>query len=68
MKYVVDRIEGMMAVCEDENRNMVEIPLHSLPFEAKEGMIIEKAENGYTLTDNTSQHVRIKHLMDNLWN
>lgn len=67
MKYVVDRIEGMTAVCEDENRQMVEIPLHALPFEAKEGATFEKSDDGYRVVDNTERHERIAKLMDDLW-
>lgn len=36
-RYVIDRIEGNMAVCEAENRNMTVIPLSSLYQGAREG-------------------------------
>ncbi|HCL04242.1 MAG TPA: DUF3006 domain-containing protein [Lachnoclostridium phytofermentans] len=37
MKYIIDRFEGTYAVCEDETKNMVNIPKYKLPMEAKEG-------------------------------
>ena len=43
MKYIIDRFEGSIAVCEDENKNIVNIPKYRLPLEAKEGdAIVEK--------------------------
>ncbi|MBQ9931555.1 MAG: DUF3006 domain-containing protein [Firmicutes bacterium] len=40
MKYIVDRIEADLAVCEDENEEMVNIPLKSLPEGVKEGSVV----------------------------
>lgn len=37
MKYIIDRFEGTYAVCEDETKNMVNIPKYKLPIEVKEG-------------------------------
>lgn len=68
MKYTVDRIEGMTAVCEDEYRQMIDIPLHSLSFVVKEGSVFEKDDNGCRLVDNSERHERIKKLADDLWN
>lgn len=67
MTYTVDRIEGMIAVCEDENRKMVDIPLHALPFEVKEGLVFERDNGCYRLVDASERHERIKSLMDDLW-
>lgn len=67
MKYVIDRIEGMTAICEDENRQMVEIPLHALPFEAKEETAFEKSDDEYRVIDNAERHQRISKLMNDLW-
>ena len=68
MRYVIDRIEEMIAVCETENREMIEIPLHALPFAAKEGTAFEKTGDCYILIDNSSKHKKIRNLMDELWN
>lgn len=40
MKYIIDRFEGTYAVCEDEKKNMVNIPKYKLPMEAKEGDLL----------------------------
>lgn len=40
MKYIIDRFEGTYAVCEDENKDMVNIPKYKLPMEAKEGDLL----------------------------
>ena len=37
MKYTIDRIEGSIAVCEDEDRNRVELPLEQLYENPREG-------------------------------
>lgn len=37
MKYIIDRFEGTYAVCEDETKQIVNIPKYRLPMEAKEG-------------------------------
>lgn len=40
MKLIIDRIEGEFAVCEMENRNMVNIPVIILPEDISEGFVI----------------------------
>lgn len=35
--YIIDRIEGKIAICEQENRETIEIPLMELYDGAKEG-------------------------------
>ena len=41
---IIDRFEGEMAVCEKDDRTMIDIPRSRLPPEAREGdvVIIEK--------------------------
>lgn len=68
MKYVVDRIEEMTAICETEDRQMVEIPLHALPFKVEEGTTFEENAGVFTLFDNSERHERISKLMNDLWN
>lgn len=40
MKVTIDRFEGKFAVCEKENREMIDIERDKLPKEAKEGDIL----------------------------
>ena len=46
MKYVIDRIEGGIAVCEREDRIMEDIPLSELYEGAKAGDHFQKDEAG----------------------
>lgn len=70
MKYIVDRIEGMFAVCEDENCNMVNIPLTNLPKEIEERMVLYYSKEHYFIDEKEHQERsnRIKNKMNNLWN
>ena len=50
MVYVIDRIEGGIAVCESlETEDNLEIPVADLPKEAKEGDVIRKGCRGYAI-------------------
>ncbi|WP_097027685.1 DUF3006 domain-containing protein [Clostridium peptidivorans] len=40
MKVIIDRFEGNFAVCETEDKTMVDIPRGILPEEAKEGHVL----------------------------
>ena len=57
MRYIIDRIEGGIAVCEDEKRNMSEIKLSDLPKGVKEGSVINY-ENGEYTVDKRAESVR----------
>lgn len=48
-RLVIDRFEGMFAVCEAENHTNVSIPLTSLPEGCREGDIITKVGTRYTI-------------------
>lgn len=41
MKVVIDRFEGDYAVCEKENREMIDIKKDILPKEAKENDVLD---------------------------
>jgi len=40
MQYIIDRIEGSLAVCEKEDGSFEDIPLAQLPKGAKEGSVL----------------------------
>ena len=40
MKVTIDRFEGKFAVCEKEDRTMINIKKDEIPLEAKEGDIL----------------------------
>ena len=55
MKYSVERIEENVALCEDDLGKTVKLRLEELPENIREGDIIVRTENGYTIdTDETS--------------
>lgn len=60
MVYVIDRFEGTYAVCECENKNMIDIPISELPAEVKEGSKVEKTTDGYKILDNSDDKARIE--------
>ena len=55
MKYSVERIEENVALCEDDISKTVKLRLDELPENIREGDIIVRTENGYTIdSDETS--------------
>lgn len=55
MKYSVERIEENVALCEDDLGKTVKLRLDELPKGTREGDIIVRTENGYTIdSDETS--------------
>ena len=69
MQVIIDRFEGSFAVCEDENRKMINIEKAKLPKEAKEGSVLiiqgDNIEIDHIETENRKD--RIKKMMDSLW-
>ena len=44
MKYIIDRLEEGLAICETELRKRISVPVSHLPKEVKEGDVLrEKA-------------------------
>lgn len=58
MKYIVDRIEGNLAVCEAENTDMAVISLADLPVGTHEGSVIVFKNGTYTLDVGEEQERR----------
>ena len=55
MKYSVERIEENVALCEDDLGKTVKLKLDELPENIREGDIIVRTENSYTIdSDETS--------------
>lgn len=69
MKLIIDRFEGNFAVCETENKKMINIEKSKLPGEAKAGDVIIQTEDGYRIDkDGTDRRKeRISKLMNDLW-
>lgn len=69
MKVTIDRFEGEFAVCEQEDRTMINIRKENIPKEAKEGdILVIEGESIYIDTAGTAERKkRINRLMDDLW-
>ena len=44
MRYTIDRIEGLLAVLEDEDGESREVPVSALPESAREGDLVTETE------------------------
>lgn len=69
MRYIIDRFEGNYAVCEDENKNMVNIERNKLPLPAKEGDVLSVEGNDIKIDiqETEARKQKIKKMMDSLW-
>lgn len=69
MKYIIDRFEATIAVCEDEQKKMTNIPKYRLPLEAKEGDVIIEVNGMFQIDDEETneQRKKVKQLMDKLF-
>jgi hypothetical protein len=69
MKVIIDRFEGSYAVCEKEDRQMIDIERGALPAEAKEGDVLD-IEGDRIVIDNDEtikRRKRIEELTRDLW-
>lgn len=70
MIFSVDRIEGNIAVCENSDSDVFELPVDAFPFEIKEGSVVEKTDDGrYNLckTEEETRRKNILNLMDDIF-
>lgn len=70
MEVVIDRFEANFAVCEKDNREMINIEKSKIPSEAKEGNVLIISDDKITIdTQKTKQREEeIKRLAEDLWN
>jgi hypothetical protein len=61
MQYIVDRIEGELAVCEKEDRSTIDIPLKELPAEVQAGDVVI-IEEGKARIDRSQTMKRKDHI------
>ncbi|NLK28116.1 MAG: DUF3006 domain-containing protein [Clostridiales bacterium] len=56
-KLIIDRFEGNYAVCEGEDKTIVNIPKYKLPLDCKEGdCLILDSDGMYQKDVKTTQH------------
>lgn len=69
MKYIIDRFVDDYAVCEDENKQMVNIPIKELPANIKEGDCLIYENGVYTVDSNwaDARKKRIRDKMDDIF-
>lgn len=69
MKIIIDRFEGNYAVCEKDNREMVDIERNKLPVEAKEGDVLDVSGNVITVDreETEKRKKRVEELTKDLW-
>ena len=67
MKYIIDRLEEGLAICETELRKRISVPVSHLPKEVKEGDVLREDEGRFFLdseeTDKRRREMK-KKLMD----
>lgn len=69
MRLIVDRFEGNFAICEAEDKTMVNIDRSRLPLTVKEGDIVIETNTGFVIDKNETdkRRERISKLMKDLW-
>lgn len=69
LKVIIDRFEGGFAVCEKENREMIDIAKSSIPMEAKEGDVLNIQEGSITIDyeETAKRKKAIEELTKDLW-
>ena len=67
MKYIIDRLEEGLAICETELRKRISVPVSHLPKGIKEGDVLREEEGRFSLdseeTDKRRREMK-KTLMD----
>jgi hypothetical protein len=70
MKVIIDRFEGNFAVCEKEDRTMVDIEKSKIPITAKEGDVLNITNDRITIDSEETEKRKkeIEKLTKDLWN
>jgi len=69
MKVIIDRFEGDYAVCEREDRTMINIERKRLPVGAAEGdvLVIEGNRISVDAEETRLRKEKMRKMMDSLW-
>ena len=60
MRYIIDRLEGDLAVCEKEDGSLEHIPTAQLPKGAREGSVLVLQEGAWALDAQAEQERRAR--------
>ena len=63
MQYIIDRIEGDLAVCEREDGSLEHIPMRELPEGVREGTVLVLQDGAWAL-DLQAEEERRKRLFE----
>ncbi|SHE95488.1 DUF3006 domain-containing protein [Clostridium fallax] len=68
-KFIIDRVEGNIAVCEDNKGNMININIKYIIGKIKEGSVIIKKNSLYYIDENLTKKRKkeIEELVKGLW-
>ena len=69
MKLIIDRFEENYAICEKENKKMININIKDIPDEAKEGDCLVKVDDKFVIDklETKKRSEKIDKLIDNLF-
>lgn len=70
MKVIIDRFEGPYAVCEKEDKTMMDIKRINLPIEAKEGYVLDVCGDEITinLEETQDRKKHMEYITKDMWN
>lgn len=68
-KWSIDRIEEDMAVCINDNNDIISVSLDELPKEIKEGDVLICEEEKYFIDNSETERIReeVRHLLKDLF-
>ena len=68
-KYILDRVEGNYAILESENGSMIEINIDNIDGNFREGDILIKEGDKFTVSELLTKERRdkIKDMMNDMW-
>lgn len=69
MQVAIDRFEGKYAVCEKDDRTMINIEIKNIPDGAKEGDVLNIEDSNITINvkETARRKAEIEELSRNLW-
>ncbi len=69
MTIVIDRFEGQFAVCESEDKSIIDIEINKLPEGAKEGDVLFVEGESITINNEATKmrKKKLQKMMDDLW-
>jgi len=69
VKVIIDRFEGEFAVCEKEDRKIIDIEISKLPSNAKEGDVLNISNDTITIDveETEKRRRKIEELTKDLW-